>query len=50
MVAEKYLLDLTSSYYAKGKRDQKTFPMGIVNEVQQLDNNTEITLATCLAT
>jgi hypothetical protein len=27
MVGEKYLLDFTSSYYAKGLRDQKNFNM-----------------------
>jgi hypothetical protein len=50
MVGENYLLDFTStSYYAKGSRDQKTFNMvhhRIVNEVQQLDNHTEISPAT----
>jgi hypothetical protein len=49
MVGEKYLLDFTGSYYAKGIRDQKHLTwctMEIVNEVQQLDKNTEITPAT----
>jgi hypothetical protein len=37
MVGEKYLLNFTSSYYAKGSQDQKHLTwctMGVVNEVQ----------------
>jgi hypothetical protein len=49
MVGEKHPLDFTSNYYAKSKRDQKHLTwctMVVVNQVQQLDKNTEFTPVT----
>jgi hypothetical protein len=50
VVGEKYILDFTSNYYAKCIWDHHKVNKrhhGVVNEVQQLDKNIEMTPVTC---